>query len=67
MLLVILEMNKKNIRKILGGFKSYIPGGVSIHVTGGTIQPDIVIPFGLGIYQFFIKMDLQKYLILLQN
>ena len=36
MLLVILEMNKKNIRKILGGFKSYVPGGVSIHGTGGT-------------------------------
>jgi len=35
-LLVILEMNKKNIRKILGGFKSYVPGGVSIHGTGGT-------------------------------
>ena len=29
-------MNRKNIRKILGGFKSYIPGGVSMHVTGGT-------------------------------
>ena len=29
-------MNKKNIRKILGGFKSYVPGGVSMHVTGGT-------------------------------
>ena len=24
-------MNKKTIRKILGGFKSYIPGGVSFH------------------------------------
>ena len=36
MLLAILEMNRKNIRKILGGFKSYIPGGVSMHVTGGT-------------------------------
>ena len=34
--MVILEMNKKNIRKILGGFKSYVPGGVSIHGTGGT-------------------------------
>ena len=29
-------MNKKTIRKILGGFKSYVPGGVSIHGTGGT-------------------------------
>ena len=29
-------MNKKAIRKILGGFKSYVPGGVSIHGTGGT-------------------------------
>ena len=29
-------MNKKSIRKILGGFKSYVPGGVSIRGTGGT-------------------------------
>ena len=29
-------MNKKTIRKILGGFKSYVPGGLSIHGTGGT-------------------------------
>jgi len=29
-------MNKKTIRKILGGFKSYAPSGVSIHPTGGT-------------------------------
>lgn len=29
-------MNKKTIRKILGGFKSYVPGLVSIHGTGGT-------------------------------
>ena len=29
-------MNRKNIRKILGGFKSYVPGGVSMHVAGGT-------------------------------
>jgi hypothetical protein len=36
MLLVIFEMNKKNIRKILGGLKSYVPGGVSIRGTGGT-------------------------------
>ena len=29
-------MNKKIIRKIFGGFKSYVPGEVSIHPTGGT-------------------------------
>ena len=29
-------MKKRTIRKILGGFKSYVPGGVSIHGTGGT-------------------------------
>ena len=29
-------MNKKIIRKIFGGFKSYVPGGISIHPTGGT-------------------------------
>ena len=29
-------MNRKNIRKILGGFKSYLPSGVSMHVSGGT-------------------------------
>jgi len=29
-------MNKKHVRKILGGFKSYLPGGLSIRGTGGT-------------------------------
>ena len=29
-------MNKKTIRKILGGFKSYVPGGLAMHVSGGT-------------------------------